>query len=94
MNAEKNPPNRPGELDLVHMRREELEEVLIDTLIVKYPGIEQADIERLLHVLDTGSAEQIEQTEADIAEKSALWQRAARALDDPVDSPSPDETTG
>jgi hypothetical protein len=93
MNAEKNLPHRPGELDLVHMRREELEEVLIDTLIVKYPGIEQADIERLLHVLDTGSPEQIEQTEADIAEKSALWQRAVQALDDPADSPSSEEAT-
>jgi hypothetical protein len=94
MNAEKHPPARSGELDLVHMRREELEEVLIDTLIVKYPGIEQADIERLLHVLDTGSAEQIEQTEADIAEKSALWQRAVQALGDRDEASSAGETTG
>jgi len=62
------------------MQTRQLEEVLIDLLTVKYPGIEQADIDRFFHALDTGNVEQIEQTEADIAEKSALWQRAAMDL--------------
>jgi hypothetical protein len=81
MNVENSPPPRPGELDLGAMPREELKRVLVDVLTVKYPGIEQADIDRFLRALDTGNREQIEQTEADIAEKSALWQRAAEDLE-------------
>ena len=81
MNSETSPPNRPDELDLEAMHSEQLEEILIDLLTVKYPGIEQADIDRFFRALDSGSIEQIEQTEADIAEKSALWQRAALEID-------------
>jgi hypothetical protein len=80
MNSETAPPKRSSELDLEAMQTRQLEEVLIDLLTVKYPGIEQADIDRFFHALDTGNVEQIEQTEADIAEKSALWQRAAMDL--------------
>jgi hypothetical protein len=82
MNAETRPAGKPADLDLEAMQDQQLEEILIQTLTVKYPGIEQADIERYLHALGTGDPEQIEQTEADIAEKSALWQRAASDLDD------------
>jgi hypothetical protein len=81
MKLENSPPERSGELDLEAMRSEQLERILANLLTVKYPGIEQADIDRFFHALDTGSLEQIEQTEADIAEKSALWQRAAVDLD-------------
>ncbi len=80
MNAENSPPNRLDELDLEAMQARQLEEILTNLLTVKYPGIEQVDIERFFHALDTGNVEQIEQTEADIAEKSALWQRAVLDL--------------
>ena len=85
MNSENSPPHRPDELDLEAMQNQQLEDILIDLLTVKYPGIEQADIDRFFRALDTGSLEQIEQTEADIAEKSALWQRAAVDLDGQAD---------
>jgi hypothetical protein len=82
MNSEYSPPNRPGELDLQAMQTRQLEQILVNMLTVKYPGVEQADIKRFFHALDAGNIEQIEQTEADIAEKSALWQRAAIDLED------------
>ena len=82
MNSENSPPKRPNELDLQAMQTRQLEQMLVDLLTVKYPGIEQADIERFFHALDAGNIDQIEQTEADIAEKSALWQRAAIDLED------------
>jgi hypothetical protein len=63
------------------MQSQELEEILIDLLTVKYPGIEQDDIDRFFRALDSGKPDRIEQTEADIAEKSALWQRAALDLE-------------
>ena len=66
-----------GRRPLEAMQSQELEEILIDLLTVKYPGIEQDDIDRFFRALDSGKPDQIEQTEADIAEKSALWQRAA-----------------
>jgi hypothetical protein len=88
MNSETAPPKRSSELDLEAMQTRQLEEVLIDLLTVKYPGIEQADIDRFFHALDTGNVEQIEQTEADIAEKSALWQRAAMDLEGQARTPS------
>lgn len=81
MNSENSPPNRPGDLDLQAMQTQQLEQILVNLLTVKYPGIEQTDIERFFRALDAGNVEQIEQTEADIAEKSALWQRAAIDLD-------------
>ena len=81
MNVENSPPDREDDLDLETMQTEQLEQVLVDLLTVKYPGIEQADIKRFFRALDAGNPEQIEQTEADIAEKSALWQRAALDLE-------------
>ena len=87
MNSENSPPERPDELDLEAMQTQQLEQILVDLLTVKYPGVEQADIDRVFRALDAGNLEQIEQTEADIAEKSALWQRAAMDLDGQMDPP-------
>jgi hypothetical protein len=92
MKSAKRPPDRSDELDLEAMEPQELEKILTDTLTVKYPGIEQADIERYLRALDSGDPEQVEQTEADLAEKSALWQRAALELENKEDGPHSAET--
>ena len=81
MNVKTPPPDREDDLDLETMQTEQLEQVLIDLLTAKYPGIEQADIDRFFRALDSGRPDRIEQTEADIAEKSALWQRAALDLE-------------
>ena len=89
MNSENSPPHRPDELDLEAMQNQQLEEILIDLLTVKYPGIEQVDIERFFRALDSGKPDQIEQTEADMAEKSALWQRAVIDLDGQDELPRP-----
>lgn len=68
------------ELDLDALPNGELERILIELLIVKYPGIEQADIERFFHALDVGNVEQVERIEADMALKSARWKQAALNL--------------
>jgi len=60
---------------------EELEGILIDLLVVKYPGIEQEDIDCLLHALDAGAVDQVQQVEADMAVKSARWKQAAAEVD-------------
>jgi hypothetical protein len=75
------PPKRPGELDLEAMANTELEHVLIDLLSVKYPGIEQTDVERFFHALDAGNLDQVERIEADMAQKSAQWKLAALNLE-------------
>ena len=80
-NTERSPPQRPGELDLEAMADIELERVLIDLLSVKYPGIEQTDIERFFHALDAGNLDQVERIEADMAQKSAQWKLAALNLE-------------
>ena len=80
MDTERLPENQPRqkrqELDLDHMREDELEQILMNLLIVKYPGIEQEDIDRLFVALDVGDIERVEQLEADIAFKSAQWKLA------------------
>ena len=53
---------------------------LIELLIVKYPGIEQVDVEHFFHALDIGDVELVERIEADMASKSARWKRAALEL--------------
>jgi len=58
----------------------DLEHILIELLIVKYPGIEQSDVELFFHALDVGDVEQVERVEADMALKSARWKRAALNL--------------
>jgi hypothetical protein len=68
------------DLDLDALPSGDLERILIELLIVKYPGIEQADVERFFHALDVGDVEQVERIEADMALKSARWKRAALDL--------------
>jgi hypothetical protein len=58
-----------------------LEEVFADLMIIKYPGVEQADVVRLLGALNAGDLGLVEQIEADIAEKSARWMRAVLDVD-------------
>jgi hypothetical protein len=74
------PSANRSRLDLDALPRGDLEEILIELLIVKYPGIEQADVERFFHALDVGDVEQVERIEADIAQKSARWTQAALDL--------------
>ncbi len=59
-----------------------LEDMLIDLMIVKYPGIEQADIDRLLAALRGSDLGLVSDIEADVAEKSSLWMRAILDIDD------------
>lgn len=81
MSSEMEPDTQPCEEDdallLASLGSCELEQILIDLLVVKYPGIEQRDIERLLQALDTGAVDRVERIEADMAVKSARWKRAA-----------------
>ena len=69
-----------SDLDLDALPSGDLEHILIELLIVKYPGIEQTDVERFFHALDVGDVEQVEAIEADMALKSARWKRAALDL--------------
>ena len=69
-----------NDLNLDALPSGELEHILIELLIVKYPGIEQSDVERFFHALDVGDVEQVERIEADMALKSARWKRAALDL--------------
>jgi hypothetical protein len=68
-------------LDVDNLRERELERMLADLLIVKYPGIEQEDIDRFFRALDVGDLDQVAQAEADIAFKSAQWKLAAMEMD-------------
>ena len=79
--SERSPPQKPEDLDLEAMADVELERVLIDLLSVKYPGIEQTDIEHFFHALDAGNLDQVERIEADMAQKSAQWKLAALNLE-------------
>lgn len=58
-----------------------LEAMLMDLMVVKYPGIEQADIERLLAALRNGDVSLVSHVEAGIALKSAQWLRAVLSVD-------------
>ena len=82
MNSAQEPPQSADQerFDLDALPSGDLEEILIELLIVKYPGIEQTDIERFFHALDVGDIEQVERIEADMALKSARWKRAALEL--------------
>jgi hypothetical protein len=75
------PPKRPGELDLEAMAGTELEHVLIDMLSVKYPGIEQTDVERFFQALGAGNLDLVLRIEADMAQKSAEWKLAGLNLE-------------
>jgi hypothetical protein len=58
-----------------------LEEILVDLMIVKYPGVEQSDIDRLLTALRNGDLDFVSVIEAGVAEKSARWMRAILDMD-------------
>jgi hypothetical protein len=73
---------RSEDLDLDDLSVGVLEEIFADLMIVKYPGVEQADVERLLEALNVGDLSLAGQIEADIAEKSARWMRAVLDVDD------------
>jgi len=76
------PREQPDELDLGDLSVGILEEMLADLMIVKYPGVEQVDIECLLSALAKGDLNLVTKVEADIAEKSAQWMRAILRVDD------------
>jgi hypothetical protein len=64
---------RPG---LDDMDIQDLEQVLVDLLIIKYPGVDEDDIVRLFEALRAGAMDQVGQIEADMAHKSARWRQA------------------
>jgi hypothetical protein len=57
-----------------------LEAMLMDLMVVKYPGIERVDIERLLAALRNGDVGLVSHVEAGIALKSAQWLRAVLSV--------------
>ncbi|MBN1579351.1 MAG: hypothetical protein JXA89_01515 [Anaerolineae bacterium] len=70
-----------GQFNLDDLLVGELEQMLTRMLIVKYPGIEQKDVDRLFQAIDIGNLDLIEQIEADLAQKSARWMAAMMAFD-------------
>jgi hypothetical protein len=75
------PRRGPDHSGLDELTTRQLEAILVELLIVKYPGIEEQDIDRFFHALNRGAIDQVEQIEADLAQKSAIW-RQARGQDD------------
>lgn len=75
------PDRSPNEWSLSDLSVSVLEEILIDLMVVKYPGVEQLDLDRLLHALSEGNLVIVAQIEADIAEKSAEWMQAVLGMD-------------
>jgi hypothetical protein len=73
--------SRRDELDLDQLPVEVLEQVLFDLMVIKYPGVEQPDLERLLKALSAGDLALVEEIEANIALKSAQWSQAVMDLD-------------
>ena len=76
------PRNRPSLGDLARpslseMGIQDLEQVLVDLLIIKYPGVDEDDIVRMFEALRAGAMDQVGQIEADMAQKSARWSQAA-----------------
>jgi hypothetical protein len=71
-----------GDLGLDQLPVQALEQVLVDLMVVKYPGVEQSDLERLLRALGAGDLALVEEIEANIALKSAQWSKAVMDLDD------------
>ena len=79
--VERQPCREPVEWTLGDLSVGVLEEILIDLMIVKYPGVEQPDINRLLAALRASDLNLVSKIEADIAEKSARWMRAILDVD-------------
>jgi hypothetical protein len=80
--AEDQPSAQSEDLNLDDLSVGVLEEVFADLMIVKYPGVEQADVRRLLAALNDGDLALVARVEADIAQKSAQWMRAVLDFDD------------
>ena len=80
--AEDQPSVQSEDLNLDDLSVGVLEEVFADLMIVKYPGVEQADVRRLLVALNDGDLALVARVEADIAQKSAQWMRAVLDFDD------------
>ena len=78
--SECRPITEPGALDLGALPSGDLEQILIELLVVKYPGIEQSDVERFFQAIEGGNVEQVGRVEADMALKSAQWKLAALDL--------------
>jgi hypothetical protein len=70
-----------GGLDLDKLPVEVLEQVLFDLMVIKYPGVEQPDLEQLLRALSAGDLALVAEIEANIALKSAQWSQAVIDLD-------------
>ena len=75
------PRNRPslGNLarpSLSEMGIQDLEQVLVDLLIIKYPGVNEDDIVGLFQALRAGAMDEVGQIEADMAQKSAQWRQS------------------
>lgn len=75
------PCTQSDDLNLDDLSVGVLEEIFADLMVVKYPGVEQSDIEHLLAALNDGDLGLAGQIEADIAQKSARWMRAVLDVD-------------
>jgi hypothetical protein len=78
---ERRPERGSDEWSLSDLSTSVLEEMLVDLMVAKYPGIEQADVERLLAALRDGDLGLVSHVEAGIALKSAQWLRAALSVE-------------
>ena len=78
---ERRPERGSDEWSLSDLSTSVLEEMLVDLMVAKYPGIEQADMERLLAALRDGDLGLVSHVEAGIALKSAQWLRAALSVE-------------
>ena len=78
---ERRPERESDEWSLKDLSTSVLEEMLVDLMVAKYPGIEQADVERLLAALRDGDLSLVSHVEAGIALKSAQWLRAAVSVE-------------
>lgn len=74
---QKPPLGSLGRPSLDDMGIQDLEQVLVDLLIIKYPGVDEDDIVRMFEALRAGAMDQVGQIEADMAQKSARWSQAA-----------------
>jgi hypothetical protein len=79
---EDQPCTQSDDLNLDDLSVGVLEEIFADLMVVKYPGVEQSDVERLLAALNDGDLGLVGEIEADIALKSARWMRAVLDVDD------------
>ena len=75
------PARESDQLSLSDLSTSVLEEMLMDLMVAKYPGVEQTDVERLLAALRDGDLGLVSHVEAGIALKSAQWLRAVLSVD-------------